>query len=69
MTQGNAKAAPPPGMLLAALALLAGAVVGAVMAVNHSSTMNLILGIIIFACGAFLGVIFLYAWFKVRKQS
>ena len=68
MTQDKAKAAPPPGMLLAALALLAGAVAGAVMAFNHGSAMNLILGIVIFACGAFLGVVFLYAWFKGRKN-
>ncbi|MFJ9779392.1 hypothetical protein ACIRSS_07400 [Amycolatopsis sp. NPDC101161] len=69
MTRDNAKAAPPPGMLLAALVLLAGAAVGAVMAVNHSSTLYLVLGIVLFILCAFLGVVFLYAWFKGRNQT
>ena len=69
MTRDNAKAAPPPGMLLATLVLLAGAAIGAVMAVNHSSTLYLVLGVLLFILCAFLGVIFLYAWFKGRKQS
>ena len=69
MTRDNAKPAPPPGTLLAALALIAGAVVGAVIAVGHSSTENLILGSVICLGCAVLGFGLLYAWFKGRKQS
>ncbi|MFJ1760273.1 hypothetical protein ACIOD2_08145 [Amycolatopsis sp. NPDC088138] len=58
---------PPPGMLPAALVLLAAAVGGAVLAFAHTSVLNLILGIALFAGGGFLGVVFLYAWFKGRK--
>ncbi|OXM65421.1 hypothetical protein [Amycolatopsis vastitatis] len=61
------KPAPPPGTLAAALALLAGAVGGAVMAVRQTDALYLVCGVVIFAGGAFLGGGLLYAWFKGRR--
>jgi hypothetical protein len=61
------KPAPPPGTLAAALALLAGAVGGVAMAVGHTDTLYLVCGVVLFACGAFLGGGLLYAWFKGRR--
>lgn len=61
------KPPPPRGGLAAALALLAGAAWGAWLAFEHSSILNLVLGIVIFLGGAFVGVIFLYGWFKARR--
>jgi hypothetical protein len=54
-------------MLAAALAMLAGAAGGAWLALVHTSTLNLVCGIVLFLLGAFLGVTFLYAWFKGRR--
>ena len=69
MAPDSAKPALPPGTLLVVLLFLAGAVVGAVMAIRHSSTENLILGIVLFVCCAIFGLAGLFAWFKARRQS
>lgn len=61
------KPAPPPGTLAAALALLAGAAGGGVMAVRQTDVLYLVCGVVILACGAFLGGGLLYAWFKGRR--
>ncbi len=57
----------PRGSLAVALAMVLGAAGGAWMALAHTSTLNLVLGIVLFLCGAFLGVTFLWAWFKARR--
>lgn len=69
MSSDSAKPALPPGTLLVVILFLGGAVVGAVMALDHSSVQNLILGIAIFVCCALFGLAGLYAWIKARKRT
>ncbi|MGW5740709.1 hypothetical protein [Amycolatopsis sp. NPDC003861] len=57
----------PRGSFGIAVVMLLGAVGGAWMTLAHTSTLDLVCGIVLFLCAGFLGVTFLLAWFRARR--
>jgi hypothetical protein len=57
------------GFLSAGFLALAVAALGALMAIAGSAVLYEVFGTIIFVCFAFMGIMFLYGWFRSRSST